>query len=81
MRVFLTSKNGHNLPDIENLMLIAELTNKPYSFFLDTNVDDKTESSLVVRDRIFQEENMFTRLRSTAASEGLQETVKYMILQ
>ena len=27
-------ENGKNMPDIENLMLIAKLFNVPYSFFL-----------------------------------------------
>lgn len=69
-------ENGRNLPDIENLMLIAETTNKPYSFFLDTDSDSAKEYSFAVRDRMFQEDNMFTRLRSTASSENLNETYR-----
>lgn len=69
-------ENGHNLPDIENLMLIAEITNKPYGFFLDTEADNEKEYGFLVRDRMFQEENMFTRLRSTAFAENLDETYR-----
>lgn len=69
-------ENGRNLPDIENLMLIAEITNKPYSYFLDPVSDDAKDYSFLVRDRMFQEENMFTRLRSTASSEKLNETYR-----
>lgn len=68
-------ENGHNLPDIENLMLIAEITNCPYRFFLEPESDDK-EHGFAVRDRLFQEEGMFTRLRSIASSEGLNETYR-----
>lgn len=67
-------ENGHNLPDIENLMLIAEITNKPYGFFLDPN--DGKEYGFLLRDRLFQEGNMFTRLRSTASAEELDETYR-----
>lgn len=69
-------ENGRNLPDIENLMLIAEITNKPYSFFLDSESDNRKDYSFVIRDRLFQEENMFTRLRSTASIEKLNETYR-----
>lgn len=68
-------ENGHNLPEMENLMRIAELTDQPYSYFLDAGSDSE-KPALAVRDRIFQEENMFTRLRSTASSEHLNETYK-----
>lgn len=67
-------ENGHNLPDIENLMLIAEITNKPYGFFLDPN--DGKEYGFLLRDRLSQEGNMFTRLRSTASAEELDETYR-----
>lgn len=72
-------ENGRNLPDIENLMLIAEITKKPYSFFLNTESDDAENTGFTVRDRLFHEENMFTRLRSIALSEKLDET--YTALQ
>lgn len=69
-------ENGHNLPDIENLMLIAEITNKPYGFFLDSESEGEKEYSFLIRDRLFQEDNMFTRLRSTASAEKLDETYR-----
>lgn len=69
-------ENGHNLPDIENLMLIAEITNKPYSYFFTPESDDIKDYNFGVRDRLFQEDNMFTRLRSTASAEKLSETYR-----
>lgn len=69
-------ENGHNLPDIENLMLIAEITNKPYGFFLKSETDEENSPAITVRDRLFQEDNMFTRLRSTASVEKLDETYR-----
>lgn len=109
-------ENGHNLPDIENLMLIAELTNTPYSVLLGASADPaggagtgdsagtvdsagtagiagtagtggaedsgdsaKLAEELRIRDRLFREENMYTRMKTTASAEGLEET--YSALQ
>lgn len=69
-------ENGHNLPDIENMMLIAEITNRPYGFFITADDGDEKDIALTVRDRLFQEENMFTRLRSVTSSEKLQESYR-----
>lgn len=74
-------ENGHNLPDIENLMKIAELINVPYVSLLCVDKDEKLLSSLNVRGRIFQEENMYTRMKVVAQTENLSETfraLKYM---
>ena len=67
-------ENGHNLPDIENLMQIAELTNTPYSALLG---DEKTDlGKLLIKNRLFREENMFTRMRTTARADHLEETYR-----
>ena len=67
-------ENGHNLPDIENLMQIAELTNTPYAALLG---DEKTDiGGLLIRNRLFREENMFTRMRTTARADNLSETYR-----
>ncbi len=69
-------ENGHNLPDIENLMHIAELTNTTYSMLLGRDISGEDAGLLNIRNRLFRENNMFTRLRSVAAGEGLEETYK-----
>lgn len=69
-------ENGHTLPDIESLMRIAEATNMPYSYFLDSGKGKKEAEALAVRARLFHEDNMFTRLRSLALSENLSESYK-----
>lgn len=69
-------ENAHNLPDIENLMSIAEILNIPYTALLaDENSRDEGEV-YKVRDRLFHEDNMFTRMRAFALSEDLPETYR-----
>ncbi len=67
-------ENGHNFPDIENLMRIAEIANVPYSAILGTG--DKCCENLNIRAKLFKEDNMFTRLRTMAAAEKLPETYR-----
>ena len=69
-------ERGKNLPDIENLLLIAEHTNTPYGMLLGLEDQPQLPSSLRFRTRLFQEENMFTRLRTFALAEHLPETYK-----
>lgn len=71
-------ENGHNFPDIENLMSIAETLNIPYTALLAGEGGIGGERYRI-RDRIFHEENMFTRMRAFALSENLTET--YQALQ
>ena len=68
-------ENGKNLPDIENLMLIAELTNTPYAVLL-SEQEEGQETEFTYRSRLFNEENMYTRLKTTAEAEGLEETYR-----
>ena len=69
-------ENGHNLPDIENLMHIAELTNTTYSMLLGRDISGEDAGLLNIRNRLFRENNMFTRMRTVASGEGLEETYK-----
>lgn len=66
-------ENGRNLPDLENLLLIAELTAVPYTALLD--MEEKT-AQYEIRDRLFQEENMYTRVKTTALSGGMTQTYR-----
>lgn len=66
-------ENGHNLPDIENLMRIAELMNLPYAALLSSKDAGRTYG---IRVRLFHEDNMFTRMRTIALSESLSSTYK-----
>ncbi|MCF0114253.1 MAG: helix-turn-helix domain-containing protein [Erysipelotrichaceae bacterium] len=67
-------ENGRNLPDIENLLILAELLNVPYEYFL----MDEEEVALTypIRARYFKEENMYTRIKGFAQAEQLNETYK-----
>ncbi|MBQ9154637.1 MAG: hypothetical protein IJ130_12615, partial [Solobacterium sp.] len=69
-------ENGKNLPDIENLMIIAELTNQPYQNLLAAGLSEKDDPGLQFRTRLFKEENMFTRMKTSALSEDLKETYR-----
>ncbi len=69
-------ENGHNLPDIDNLMLIAEITNVPYSVLLGLNEAVIDHNVLNIRNRLFNEDNMFTRMRAMARAENLTETYR-----
>ncbi len=64
-------ETGKNLPDIENLLRIAEITNTPYSFLL---AEDAAAARFPFRSRLFREENMYTRMRSISLSEHLPQT-------
>ncbi len=69
-------ENGHNLPDIENLMLTAELLNLPYSALFSGKTGTGMSKTYDIRDRLFHEDNMFTRMRAFALSEKLTGTYK-----
>lgn len=58
-------ENGHNLPDLENLLHIAEISNTPYSALFKSSGDT---ANYVLRDRLFKEENMYTRMKTIALS-------------
>ena len=67
-------EHGKNLPDIENLLLIAEITNTPYQFLL--SEEREVPERIQFRSRLFIEENMYTRLKGIAQAEKLPETYK-----
>ena len=68
-------ENGHNLPDLENLLQIAEITNVPYSVLLEDQWAEGMEQ-FVIRGRLFQEDNMYTRMKTTALAEHLSQTYR-----
>ena len=69
-------ENGKNLPDIEHLMDIAKLFNVPYSFF----IEDENDEHLEYRSRLFNEDNMYTKVKTFAQFEGLEQTLKSLEL-
>lgn len=69
-------ENGKNLPDIENLVCIAEITNTPYSVLLGRGEDGISAQGTTFRQRLFKEENMFTRMRAFALAEKMNETYR-----
>lgn len=69
-------ETGRNLPDLENLLRIAEITNTPYARILSEDEPAGGVSGLVIRDRLFHEENMYTRMRSFALTENLEQTYR-----
>ena len=69
-------ENGKNLPDMDNLIRIAEITNTPYSVLLGLSEDGIPAENTTFRSRLFNEENMFTRMRAFALTEKLNETYR-----
>lgn len=67
-------ENGRNLPDIENLLRIAEVLNVPYGALLSSGA--QPGEGFAVRDRLFHEDNMFTRMRAFALAESLTSTYR-----
>ena len=65
-------ENGHNLPDIENLILIADILKMPYTALID---EDYESVALPMRSRLFHENNMFTRVKTIAQTERLENTL------
>ncbi len=69
-------ENGKNLPDLENLMLICEITDTPYQAILTPEQRPEYGEEISIRTRLFHENNMYTRLKSYATAENLTETYK-----
>jgi GTP pyrophosphokinase len=65
-------ENGHNLPDIENLIAIADILKLPHSMLI---TDEKSGYPLDFRQRLFNENNMFTRVKTIAQMENLGNTL------
>ncbi|MBQ6163029.1 MAG: helix-turn-helix domain-containing protein [Clostridia bacterium] len=68
-------ETGRNLPEIDHLKQIAEITDVPYSALLDESDGDGAET-LSLRERLFREENMYMRMRATAQTEGFAQTYR-----
>ena len=68
-------ENGRNLPELENLLQIAEITDAPYSALLEPGREGQ-KNALPLRDRLFREENMYARMRATALEDHLPETYR-----
>ncbi len=67
-------EDGYKLPDIDNLLLISVTLSVPFSSIIDAGAEDKEPDHMDVRDRLFDEEKMFIRLKTTADKENLPET-------
>ncbi len=67
-------ERGSNLPDIENLFMISKVLKVPYSSLINAGVEKDRSLQMDVRDRLFQEDHMFTLMRGFAISEELPET-------
>ncbi len=67
-------EKGANLPDIENLVLVSKTLSVPYSSLIDAGIEADGVDRMDVRDRLFQEDHMFTLMRGFAKSEDLPET-------
>ena len=65
-------ENGHNLPDIENLQAIANILKLPYTALIKNEED---EPDFEIRGRLFHEDNMYTRIKTTAQLERLENTL------
>lgn len=65
-------ENGHNLPDIDNLIELADVLKTPYSYFVE---DEKGELMMNFRSRLFHEDNMYTRVKTISQMEHLENTL------
>lgn len=66
-------ENGWNLPDIENIARIAEVLKMSPSALIG---EDRGAYEWELRDQLYSEEHMFTRLKTIAELQGLKETYK-----
>lgn len=66
-------ENGWNLPDIENISLIAEALKVSPSLLIG---EDRNSYEWEIREQLYSEEHMFTRLKTISEISGLAETYK-----
>lgn len=66
-------ENGWNLPDIENISLIADALKISPSVLIG---EDRHSYEWELREQLYSEEHMFTRLKTIAEISGLNETYK-----
>lgn len=69
-------ENGKSLPDLDNLLYLAELLNIPYGQLLFPDEGHESKAGFTFRDRLFSEDNMYTRLKTLAVQENLPQTLK-----
>ncbi len=65
-------ENGWNLPDIENISLIADALKISSSAL----IEDREAYEWEIREQLYSEEHMFTRLKTVAELLGLDETYR-----
>jgi len=65
-------ENGRNLPDIDNLLAIADCLRVPYAYLV---AEEEGTKALTFRGRLFHEDNMYTRVKTFAQLEGLENTL------
>jgi len=65
-------ENGRNLPDIDNLLAIADCLRVPYAYLV---AEEEGTEALTFRGRLFHEDNMYTRVKTFAQLEGLENTL------
>lgn len=66
-------ENGWNLPDIENIKLIADALKISPAALIG---EDRQAYEWEIREQLYSEEHMFTRLKTIAELSGLRETYK-----
>lgn len=66
-------ENGWNLPDLENINLIADALKVSTSSLIG---DDRISYEWELREQLYSEEHMFTRLKTISELSGLNETYK-----
>lgn len=66
---------GENLPTMDVMMQIVEVTNVSYAALIASFSEDD-EMSFDFRNRFFREDNMFTRMQDFALRENLGETIR-----
>ena len=66
-------ENGWNLPEIDNLKLIAEALKMSPSALIG---EDRQNYEWELREQLYSEEHMFTRLKTIAEISGMDETYK-----
>ena len=66
-------ENGWNLPDLENIGLIADALKVSPSALIG---EDRNSYEWELREQLYSEEHMFTRLKTISELSGLKETYK-----
>ena len=66
-------ENDWNLPDTDKLSLVAEALKMSISSLIGEN---RTQYEWELRDQMFSEDHMFTRLKTLAETRGLEQTYK-----